>query len=134
MGLSARWVRKLLARRRKEGDGGIVHRLRGRRSNRRIGSATRERVMAEVRQRYADFGPTLAAERLAEEGPAGKPGDATEVDSRGGIVAGEKEAAAAGACVAAEAGGAGRAGDDGHVAVPLAGGARAGAASDRHDR
>ena len=66
--LSTRWVRKLLARRRREGDGGIVHRLRGRASNRRIGEAERERVMAAVRQRYADFGPTLAGERLAGEG------------------------------------------------------------------
>ena len=68
MGLSPRWVRKLLGRRREEGDGGIVHRLRGRRSNRRIEEQVRERVMAEVRQRYADFGPTLASERLAAEG------------------------------------------------------------------
>ena len=68
LGLSTRWVRKLLARRRQEGDGGIVHRLRGRKSNRRMGEQVRERVMAEVRQRYADFGPTLASERLGEEG------------------------------------------------------------------
>ena len=68
LGLSTRWVRKLLARRREEGDGGIVHRLRGRRSNRRIEEQVRERVMAEVRQRYGDFGPTLASERLAAEG------------------------------------------------------------------
>lgn len=68
LGLSTRWVRKLLARRRQEGDGGIVHRLRGRASNRRIREAERARVMAAVRQRYADFGPTLAGERLAAEG------------------------------------------------------------------
>ena len=36
LGLSTRWVRKLLGRRRQEGDGGIVHRLRGRMSNRRF--------------------------------------------------------------------------------------------------
>jgi len=68
LGLSTRWVRKLLGRRRKEGDGGIVPRLRGRRSNRGIGSEMREEVMARVRRCYADFGPTLAAERLAAEG------------------------------------------------------------------
>ena len=68
LGLSTRWVRKLLGRRREEGDGGIVHRLRGRRSNRGIRSEIREEVMARVRQRYADFGPTLASERLGEEG------------------------------------------------------------------
>jgi DNA-binding Lrp family transcriptional regulator len=68
LGLSTRWVRKLLRRRREEGDGGIVHRLRGRVSNRRIGSEVREQVMRAVRQRYGDFGPTLASERLAAEG------------------------------------------------------------------
>ncbi|HET9180410.1 MAG TPA: hypothetical protein VFQ24_18790 [Terriglobia bacterium] len=38
LGLSTRWVRKLLGR-RQEGDGGIVHRLRGRVSNRRFTAA-----------------------------------------------------------------------------------------------
>ena len=37
--LSERWVRKLLARVRKEGDGRILHRLRGRASKRKL-SAT----------------------------------------------------------------------------------------------
>lgn len=36
LGLSDRWVRKLLGRVRREGDAGIVHRLRGRPSNRRL--------------------------------------------------------------------------------------------------
>ena len=39
LGLSTRRVGKLLARRRQEGDGGIVHRLRGRVSNRRFTAA-----------------------------------------------------------------------------------------------
>jgi len=63
--LSARQVRRLLRRVAAEGDGGIVHRLRGRRSNRRFAERWRKRVMERVRQRYADFGPTLAAEHLA---------------------------------------------------------------------
>ena len=36
IGVSERWVRKLLARMRKQGDRAVVHRLRGRRSNRKI--------------------------------------------------------------------------------------------------
>src|SRR2546426_3938732 len=41
LGISDRWVRKLLVRVRKGGDGGIVHRGRGRRSNRRLPESLR---------------------------------------------------------------------------------------------
>jgi len=64
--LSERWVRKLLARLREEGDGGILHRLRGRASKRRVPNAVREKVVKLVKREYGDFGPTLAAEYLAE--------------------------------------------------------------------
>jgi hypothetical protein len=64
--LSVRQVRRLLRRYEREGDVGLVHRSRGRPSNRRIPEATRRRVMALVRRHYADFGPTLASEKLAE--------------------------------------------------------------------
>jgi transposase len=64
--LSERWVRKLLARLREEGDGGILHRLRGRPSKRRLPEAVRQKVVKVVKREYADFGPTLAAEYLAE--------------------------------------------------------------------
>jgi len=64
---SARWVRKLVARLRKEGDGGILHRLRGRASKRKIPEAVRQKAVRLVRREYADFGPTLAAEYLAEK-------------------------------------------------------------------
>jgi hypothetical protein len=43
-----------------------VSRRRGRPSNRRYPDAVREAALAAVRERYADFGPTLAAEKLAE--------------------------------------------------------------------
>lgn len=67
--LSDRQVRRLQARLRSQGDRGIVHQLRGCRSNRKIGDALRERAMRELRQaRYAGFGPTLAAEHLAQRG------------------------------------------------------------------
>ncbi len=65
--LSERWVRKLVGRLRKEGDGGILHRLRGRVSKRKIPQAVREKAVKVVKREYADFGPTLAAEYLAEE-------------------------------------------------------------------
>ena len=64
--LSVRQVRRVLARYRAEGDAGLVHRARGRPSNRRLPDLLRRRVMAQVARAYRDFGPTLAAEKLSE--------------------------------------------------------------------
>ena len=67
--LTDRQVRRLQVRLRQEGDRGIVHRLRGRRSNRKIPEEQRAQVLRQLRQAcYAGFGPTLAAEHLARQG------------------------------------------------------------------
>ena len=68
MKLSDRQVRRLLQRLREEGDRAVIHRLRGRPSNRKFAVCFQQKVLARVGQRYADFGPTLAAEHLAQEG------------------------------------------------------------------
>jgi transposase len=68
LGLSARQVRRLLRRVKREGDRGLIHRLRGRCSNRKIPRAVQQRILAEVQRRYRDFGPTLASEHLARQG------------------------------------------------------------------
>jgi transposase len=62
-----RWVRKLLVRVQQEGDRGIVHRLRGRASNRRLPERWRAQALKLVQAKYSDFGPTLAREYLAED-------------------------------------------------------------------
>ena len=64
--LSERQVRRILARYRAEGDAGLVHRARGRPSNRRLPEGLRRRVIRRVARQYRDFGPTLAAEKLSE--------------------------------------------------------------------
>jgi DNA-binding Lrp family transcriptional regulator len=64
--VTERWVRALLARLRKEGDGGVVHRLRGRSSNCRLPAGLEARAVRLVKAKYGDFGPTLAAEYLAQ--------------------------------------------------------------------
>ncbi len=66
MGVSERWVRKLLRRMKREKDHVVVHGLRGRPSNRRLPEESRARALEIIRREYADFGPTLAAEYLAE--------------------------------------------------------------------
>jgi hypothetical protein len=70
MKLTDRQVRRLLQRLREQGDRAVIHRLRGRPSNRKFAVSFQRKVLARVGQRYADFGPTLAAEHLAQEGLA----------------------------------------------------------------
>ena len=64
--MTERWVRELIARMRKEGDGGILHGLRGGASNRKIPEKTRQKAVKLVKTKYGDFGPTLASEYLAK--------------------------------------------------------------------
>ena len=66
-GCSLRQLQRLVRRVRQHGPPGIVHRLRGRRSNRRHPDAWRQRALALYRAHYEDFGPTLAGEKLAEQ-------------------------------------------------------------------
>ncbi len=66
LGITDRGIRKLLLRIRREGDGGVVHGLRGQPSNRRLPESLRRRVLKLVQAKYSDFGPTLACEYLAK--------------------------------------------------------------------
>lgn len=65
LGMSYRQMRRVRDRFRREGDRGLVHRLRGRRGNRSTDASVREAALALYRARYSDFGPTLASEYLA---------------------------------------------------------------------
>jgi len=72
LGMSVRWVGKLLVRMRARGDAGLRHGLRGRRSNRKTPEAVKRRAVQLYRQKkqaklWHDYGPTLAAEELAEQ-------------------------------------------------------------------
>jgi hypothetical protein len=66
LSLSSRQIRRVVKRIRLEGDGGIVHKSRGRPSNRRIPDKIRNKVLRLYRKKYEDFGPTLASEKLLE--------------------------------------------------------------------
>jgi hypothetical protein len=66
------WVRKLLVRLRARADNALRHGPRGRPSNRKMPEAVKRRAMALFRERkqatlWHDYGPTLAAEELAEQ-------------------------------------------------------------------
>ena len=70
--LSVRWVRKLLVRWRARGDSGLRHGLRGRPSNRKTPEGVKRRAVELYREKqqaklWHDYGPTRAAEELAED-------------------------------------------------------------------
>lgn len=67
LGLSRRQVQRLRKVIETEGAAAIRHKARGRVSNNRIDTGIRDYAVTLVRERYADFGPTLAAEKLAEQ-------------------------------------------------------------------
>src|SRR3954453_9918904 len=66
--LSTRQVRRLQRKLEAHGDPALVHGLRGQPSNHRCDAALRQAVLKAYRRDYADFGPTLASEKLAERG------------------------------------------------------------------
>src|SRR5271165_6886693 len=68
LGFSVRHVRRLQRKLEAYGDGALVHGLRGQPSNHRTDPAVRKRVLQLYRRCYADFGPTFASEKLAEDG------------------------------------------------------------------
>jgi len=64
---SERQVWRLLKAFRRDGAAGLISKKRGRPSNRKTAAAVRAAALWIVRHNYADFGPTLAAEKLAGE-------------------------------------------------------------------
>lgn len=68
LNLSYRQCKRLYKRFREEGDSGLVHRSRGRRSNRGKDTGIKARAISMYRERFEGFGPTLAAEKMAAVG------------------------------------------------------------------
>src|SRR3981189_1385364 len=66
MRITLRQTQRLLKRYRGGGASAIANRRRGRPSNNRLPDVVRDHAIALVREYYADFGPTLAAEKLVE--------------------------------------------------------------------
>ncbi len=67
VGLSYRQTLRSYDRFKKRGAAGVVHRLRGRASNRKLDPKIRRRALALYQKKYSDFGPTLAVESLAAD-------------------------------------------------------------------
>lgn len=64
--LSVRQIERLVLRYRAAGVAGLVSGKRGRPSNHQLPAGKAQRALALIRERYADFGPTLACEKLRE--------------------------------------------------------------------
>lgn len=64
--LSVRQVERLVLRYRAAGVAGLVSGKRGHPSNHQLPAGKAQRALALIRERYADFGPTLACEKLCE--------------------------------------------------------------------
>ena len=67
LGIGVRQVKRLLAAYRTEGAQGLVSQRRGKPSNHRLDEAVVQQARDLIYARYADFGPTLAHEKLVEK-------------------------------------------------------------------
>ena len=66
LGISCRQVERLVKRYEAGGAAALVSARHGRPSNNQLSEGVASRALALIRQRYADFGPTLACEKLRE--------------------------------------------------------------------
>jgi transposase len=66
LGLSVRQVERLVTRYRTSGAAGLCSGKRARPGNRKLDEGLAVRALTIIRERYADFGPTLACEKLRE--------------------------------------------------------------------
>lgn len=66
LGVTERQLRRLWVAYKSDGAAGLVSGRRGKPSNRRLSSAVRDQALVLLRERYSDFGPTFAREKLVE--------------------------------------------------------------------
>ena len=67
LNISPRQMRRLQRRYRKEGVEGLISKHRGKPSNNRLSEMIKSEVSKLIREKYNDFGPTLAHEKLVEQ-------------------------------------------------------------------
>lgn len=67
LGISVRQIKRLKRSYAQSGVDGLISKRRGQPSNHRLPAAIVREAMSIIGSRYADFGPTLAAEKLAEQ-------------------------------------------------------------------
>src|SRR5215831_16004419 len=118
IGLQRRQVFRLLRGLKQDGATSLLSKHRGKPSNHRLPAEFRTLALSIVRERYADFGPTLAAEKLAEH-LFGLARDLARLDDRRRAVAGPSPSSPRPASAAPAARVPGRAGADRRLGAPL---------------
>ena len=66
LNLTDRQIRRIVKRVRKEGKTGVIHKSRGRTSNRTLPKRIKDKAIKLFREKYWDYGPTFATEKLSE--------------------------------------------------------------------
>lgn len=66
LGLSVRQIKRLWRAYKEHGAAGLVNKSRGKPSHNRLEEALKQRALDLIVERYRDFGPTLATEKLVE--------------------------------------------------------------------
>jgi len=66
IGRCLRQVRRIVKRVKREGDSGVIHKSRGKPSNRALPKKIKDKTLRLYKEKYPDFGPTLASEKLFE--------------------------------------------------------------------
>jgi hypothetical protein len=66
LSISERQVKRLKASVRKLGETAVVHKLKGRVSNNFSGNSFKNYVLGLIKEKYSDFGPSFASEKLSE--------------------------------------------------------------------
>lgn len=66
LGITTRQVRRLKSSMRREGVDVVIHGLKGKTSNHKIKMSVREKALSLIKDKYYDFKPTFAAEKLGE--------------------------------------------------------------------
>jgi len=66
LGLSIRQIKRLWQKYQKQAAQGLISKRRGQASNNRIDAGVSQKALDLIKKKYADFGPTLAHEKLTE--------------------------------------------------------------------
>ena len=66
LSVSPRQIRRLKFAVKKDGVAAIVHKLKGRQGNHQINLLLKQKALAVIEEKYTDFKPTFATEKLAE--------------------------------------------------------------------
>ena len=66
LNLTERQIRRLKSKVRKYGIKGLIHANRGKPSSRKVPDKETDRIIKIIKEKYWDFGPTFATEKLEE--------------------------------------------------------------------